>query len=152
MSLRFFNAFYSEFIILAAKLKFTKEMLLQEFIILVAKLKFIKEMLLQKFRHKLSFYMRDQINSRLEYPDNIKDLVAHCQKIFDQILATDWVQSNIKPANTKVANTPTRFFPTLFQITLSNISSYYPKLENTFSPFTNNKWLKLIKKGRCFYY
>ena len=73
MGSRFFNAFYSEFIKLAAELEFTKEMLLQEFM------------------HKLSPCMQDRINSGLKYPDNIKNLAAHCRKIYDQILATDWV-------------------------------------------------------------
>ena len=49
------------------------------------------------------------MNSRLEYLDNIKDLAMHYWKIYDQIIATDWIQSNIKLANTKIANTPTRF-------------------------------------------
>ena len=93
-----FNAFYSEFIKLAAKLEFTKEMLLREFM------------------HKLSSCMQDRINSGLEYPDNIKDLAARCRKIYDQMMATDRVQSNTKPANTKVANTPTRFIPPNMQI------------------------------------
>ena len=66
-----FNTFYSEFIKLAAKLEFTKEMLLREFI------------------YKLSPCMQDQMNFGLEYPNNIKDLVAHCQKIYDQMMATD---------------------------------------------------------------
>ena len=35
--------------------------------------------------------MQDRINFRLEYPDNIKDLVVHCRKIYDQMSATDWV-------------------------------------------------------------
>ena len=60
MGSRSFNAFYSKFIKLAAKLKFTKEMLLQEFL------------------QKLFSHMQDQINFRLEYSDNIKDLVVHC--------------------------------------------------------------------------
>ena len=65
MGLRFFNTFYSDFIKLAAKFKFIKEMLLQEFI------------------YKLSSQIQNWINSGLEYPDNIKDLVMHCQKIYD---------------------------------------------------------------------
>ena len=69
MGLGFFNTFYSEFIKL------------------VVKLEFIKEMLLQKFMHKLFPRMQDQINFRLEYQNNIKDLAACCQKIYDQILA-----------------------------------------------------------------
>lgn len=67
----FFNAFYSKFIKLVAELKFTKEMLLQEFM------------------HKLSPHMQDQMNFGLEYPDNIKDLMVHCQEIYDQMLAID---------------------------------------------------------------
>ena len=39
--------------------------------------------------HKLFSYMQNQIISRLEYLDNIKDLVIYCQKIYNQILATD---------------------------------------------------------------
>ena len=73
ISLKFFNVFYSKFIKLAAELKFTKEILLQEFM------------------HKLSFCMQDQINFRLKYLDNIKDLILHCQKIYNQILAIDQI-------------------------------------------------------------
>lgn len=65
IDLRFFNAFYSKFIKLAVKLEF------------------IKKMLLQKFMYKLPLYIQDRINSRLEYPDNIKDLTIYCQKIYD---------------------------------------------------------------------
>ena len=65
MGSRSFNAFYSKFIKLAAKLKFTKKMLLPEFI------------------HKLFPHMQDQINFRLKYPNNIKNLVICCQKIYD---------------------------------------------------------------------
>ena len=135
----FFNAFYSEFIKLAAKLEFTKEMLLQ------------------KFMYKLSPHMQDRMNSRLKYPDNIKDLAAHCRKIYDQMLATDWVRSNTKPAKTKIANTPTRFIqPNRFvlpssQTTSSSTSGYCPKPGNIFSPLTNKERLKLMKEGRCFY-
>ena len=56
MGMRFFNTFYFKFIKLAAKLKFTKEILLQKFI------------------YKLFSYMQDQINFKFKYPDNIKDL------------------------------------------------------------------------------
>ena len=134
-----FNAFYSEFIKLAAELEFTKEMLLREFM------------------HKLSPCMQDRMNSGLEYPDNIKDLAARCRKIYDQILATDWVRSNIKLVNIKVANTttrfipPTRFVPPSSQTTSTSISGYRPKPGNTFSPLTNEERLKLMKEGRCFY-
>ena len=68
---RFFNIFYSEFIKLAVKFKLTKKILLL------------------KFMHKLSSYMQNRMNSRLEYLDNIKDLAVYCWKIYDQILATD---------------------------------------------------------------
>lgn len=71
MGLGSFNAFYLKFIKLAAELEFTKEMLLREFI------------------HKLFFHMQDRMNFRLEYPDNIKDLIAHCREIYNQILATN---------------------------------------------------------------
>ena len=140
MGLGFFNAFYSEFIKLVAKLEFTKKMLLREFM------------------HKLSPRMQDQMDSGLEYPDNIKDLAARCQKIYDQMLATDRVRSNTKPANTKVANTPTRFIPpTRFvppssQTTSLSTSGYCPKPGNTFSLLTNKERLKLMKEGRCFYF
>ena len=73
IGLGFFNTFYSEFIKL------------------IAKLKFIKKMLLQEFMYKLFFHMQDQINSELQYPDNIKYLIMHCRKIYNQILATNWV-------------------------------------------------------------
>ena len=109
ISSRFFNVFDLKLIKLAAKLEFTKEILLYEFM------------------DKLSPHMQNQMNFRLEYPDNIKDLVAHCQKIYDQILATNWIQSNTKLANTKVVNTPTRFFLPLSQTTLPDISGYCRK-------------------------
>ena len=124
-----FNAFYLEFIKLAAKLEF------------------IKEILLWEFMHKLSPCMQDQMNSRLEYPDNIKDLAPRCQKIYDQILATDQIQLNTKPAITKVANTttrfilPTKFVPPLFQTSLISISGYFPKPKNIFSSLTNKERL-----------
>ena len=60
MGSRSFNAFYLEFIKLAAKLEFTKEILSQEFM------------------HKLSPCIQDRMNSGLKYLDNIKDLVAQC--------------------------------------------------------------------------
>ena len=69
----FFNIFYSKFVKLAAKLEFTKEMLLQEFM------------------HKLSPCIQDPMNFELKYPDNIKDLAVHYQKIYDQILAINWI-------------------------------------------------------------
>lgn len=98
-----------------------------EFIKLVAKLKFTKKIVLQKYMHKLSPLIQDRINSGLKYPDNIKDLVMHCQKIYDQILATDWLQSNTKPANIKVANIPTRFIlSTRFVLPLSPTISSSP--------------------------
>ena len=134
-----FNAFYLEFIKLATELEFTKEMLLREFM------------------HKLFSCMQDRMNFGLEYLDNIKDLALHCRRIYDQMLATDQVQSNIKPANTKVANTPTRFIlstrfvPPLSQTISSSTSGYRPKPGNTFSLLTNKEWLKLIKEGKCFY-
>ena len=74
----------------------------------------------------------------------------HCWKIYDQILATNQVQLNTKPANTKVANISTRFFLPSFQTISSSTSSYHPKPGNTFSSLTNNERLKLMKKGRCF--
>ena len=92
------------------------------------------------------------MNSRLKYPDNIKDLAAHCRKIYNQILVTDWVQLNTKLANTKVANTPTRFIPLSFQTILLSTSGYRPKPGNTFSPLTNKERLKLMKEKSCFYY
>lgn len=55
--------------------------------------------------------MQDRINSRLQYPDNIKDLTVCCQKISNQMLATDWTQSVAKLANIKVANIFIRFIP-----------------------------------------
>ena len=127
-----FNAFYLEFIKLVAKLKFTKEMLLQEFM------------------HKLFPRMQDRRNSGLEYPDNIKDLAARCQKIYDQMMATNRVQSNTKQANTKVANISTRFIPSNMQIinrsipfspqaTSSSTNAYCPRPGNSFSPLTNEK-------------
>ena len=100
--------------------------------------------------YKLFSRIQDWINSRLEYPDNIKDLAACCQKIYDQILAIDWVQLNTKPVNTKISNTstrfipPTRFVPPSSQTTSSNTNCYYSKPENTFFPFTNKKRLKLM--------
>ena len=139
MGLGSFNAFYLEFIKLAAELEFTKEMLLREFM------------------HKLSPRMQDRMNSGLEYPDNIKDLAARCRKIYDQMLVTDRVRSNTKLANTKVANTttrfipPTRFVPPSSQTTSTSISGYCPKPGNTFFPLTNKKRLKLMKERRCFY-
>ena len=69
IGLGFFNVFYLEFIKL------------------IAKFNFIKEILLQKFIHKLSFCIQNQINFRLKYLDNIKDLAMYFQKIYDQILA-----------------------------------------------------------------
>ena len=68
------------------------------------------------------------------------------------MLAIDWVQSNTKPANIQVANIPTRFFLPSSQKKLLNTSGYYPKIENTFFSLTNNKQLKLIKAGKCFYF
>ena len=69
MGSKSFNIFYLKVIKLAAKFEFTKEMLLQ------------------KFMHKLFFYMQDRMNFELKYPNNIKNLAAHYQKICDQILA-----------------------------------------------------------------
>ena len=40
---------------------------------------------------KLSFYIQDRINFELKYPNNIKNLVIHYQKNYNQILATNWV-------------------------------------------------------------
>ena len=102
--------------------------------------------------HKLSPHMQDRINSRLEYLDNIKDLVMHCRKIYDQMLATNQVRLNTKSANIKIANISTRFFSPLSQTILLNINGYHLKLGNIFSPLTNNEWLKLMKERRCFYY
>lgn len=62
IGLEFFNTFYSKFIKLVVKLKFTKEILLQEFI----------HKLLPQIQHKINFW--------LNYPDNIKDLAAYCKK------------------------------------------------------------------------
>lgn len=45
-----------------------------EFIKLATKLEFIKEMLLQEFMYKLFLCIQDWMNSRLEYLDNIKAL------------------------------------------------------------------------------
>ena len=39
--------------------------------------------------HKLFPHIQDQMNFELEYPDNINDLIAHYQKNYNQILATD---------------------------------------------------------------
>lgn len=85
-----------------------------KFINLAVKLEFVKEMLLQKFMHKLSPCIQNRMNSELEYPDNIKDRVMCCPKIYNQIIVIYQVQSNIKLANTKVANTLTRFGLPLF--------------------------------------
>ena len=76
----------------------------------------------------------------------------HCQKMYDQIIVTDWVQSNIKPINIKIANILTKFdLPSFQTISIStNISR--PRLRNTSSPLTNKKELKLMKKEKCFYY
>ena len=136
--------FYSEFIKLAAELEFTKKISLREFM------------------HKLSPCMQDRMNFGLEYPDNIKDLIAHCRKKYDQMMATDRVQSNTKLANTKIANTPTRFIPPNMQIINRSIpfspqtisastSAYCLRPRNTFSPLTNEKQLRLMKEERCFY-
>ena len=101
--------------------------------------------------------MQNRINFGLKYPNNIKDLAAHCRIIYNQILVTNWVQSNTKPVNTKVANTSTRFIlstrfvPFLSQTTSLSISSYCLKPGNIFSPFTNEEWLKLMKERRCYY-
>lgn len=91
------------------------------------------------------------MNSELEYSDNIKDLAARSRKIYDQMLATDWVQSNTKPGNTKIAHTTTRFiplirfFPPSSQTTSTSKNNYCPKPGNTFSLLTNNERLELIK-------
>lgn len=45
---------------------------------------------------KLFPLMQDQINFGLEYPDNIKDLKIYFQKFYDQIIAIDRIQLNIK--------------------------------------------------------
>lgn len=127
-----FNTFYCKFINLAVKLKFVKEMLLQEFM------------------HKLSPCIQNRMNSKLEYPDNIKDKVMYYQKIYNQIIVIYQVQLNIKLANTKVANTPTRFGLPLFQTTSISTSAYCPSLENIFSLFTNKKHLELMKKKSYF--
>lgn len=92
------------------------------------------------------------MNFRFEYPDNIKNLAIYCQKIYDPRIATDRVSSNIKLANSKVANTPTSLVPPLFQTTSTSRSIFYPILKNTLSPLLNKKWLKLIKKGKYFYF
>lgn len=134
-----FNIIYSQFIKLAAKTEFTKEILLQEYM------------------YKLFSCMQDQENSELEYPDDIKNLAAYCQKIYDPMLATDRVGSNITQANTKIANIPNRFIlSTRFllpssQTTLSSTSNYCPKPRNIFSSLINKEWLKLIKEKKCFY-
>ena len=102
------------------------------------------------------------MNSGLEYPDNIKNLATRYRKIYDQMMATDRVRSNTKPANTKVTNTPIRFISPNMQIInrsiplspqaiSSSTSAYYLRPENTFSPLTNEKRLRLMKEGRCFY-
>lgn len=57
------NSFYSNFLQLKAKFKFTNQILLQKFI------------------HKLSPYMQDQINSESKYLDIIKNLAIYCQNI-----------------------------------------------------------------------
>lgn len=46
-----------------------------KFIKLVAKLEFLKEILLQEFMYKLFPCIHNKMNSRLEYSDNIKDLI-----------------------------------------------------------------------------
>lgn len=135
----FFNIFHLEFIKPAAKLKFTKKMLPQEFM------------------HKLFSRIQDRMNPGLEYLDNIKNLTTYCQKIYDQILATNQIQLNIKSTNTKLANistwfsSPTRFFSLSYQTTSSSTSCYRFKPGNTFSSFINKEWLKLIKERKCFY-
>lgn len=73
IDIRFFNIFYFEFIKLTTKFGFTKEMLLQ------------------KFMYQLFFYIQDQINFGLKYSENIKDLTTCCQKIYDQIIATNYI-------------------------------------------------------------
>lgn len=122
-----------------------------KFIKLVAKLKFIKEILLQKFMHKLSSFMQNRIDSRLEYLDNIKHLAIRCQKIYDQMMAIDWIRLNIKPANTKIANISIRFILFSFQTMLTYTNIFCLRVRNTFSLFINKKQLKLIKKKKCFY-
>lgn len=50
---------------------------------LAVKLEFVKEMLLQEFMHKLFPCIQNRMNSKLEYPDNIKDKVMYYQKIYN---------------------------------------------------------------------
>lgn len=78
MSLRSINTFYFKFIKLTTKLEF------------------IKKILLQKFIYKLLLRIQHQMKSELNYLDNIKDLAIHCKKIYDQIIATNHINSNTK--------------------------------------------------------
>ena len=73
-----FSDFYSEFIWLAFDLEYTLEMLIQE------------------FKHKLTPWVQDSLNSGIELPSTISALAKRCLSIFEQMQATNWIREKAK--------------------------------------------------------